>query len=173
MARAEAVEKQAEAQSLAQTTENVAENAAELAAKNKIEVEKRAREERVRREAKEKAERERADEVKLRVEREREVERMRKDGGPWVLAEAGSGKKRKGKGVGMGSPKSSVGALVMAGVVRKEVLKENGKVGVGETEKVVESSGRAGSWGPKKILSRKEGAAVLLGMEQAADRNEK
>lgn len=158
----EAIEKQAHAHALAAA----AETAREQAAKHKVEVEKRAREERVRREAREKAERERANEERMRVEREKEMERMRREGGPWVLAEAGSGKKKKGRVSGPGSPASPTGVFGAGGAVRKE----NAKTGWKETEKSwkeaeksTEASGRAGTWGPKKILSRKEGAADLLG----------
>ena len=160
MVRAEAQEKQARAQALAAA----AENAREMAVKTKMEMEKRARQERVRREAREKAERERALEQKMKIEREREVERARKEGGLWVLAEAGSGKKKKGKGSMPASPASPASPSILMGVVKKETWKENGKTVWKESEKAAELSGRAGAWGPKKILSRKEGAAGALGI---------
>jgi len=115
------------------------------------------REERVRREARDKAERERVVEEMKRVEHEKEAERARKEGSPWVLAEAGSGKKKKKGPVGTGLV-SPMGALGMGAV--KEGWKENGK---GWKDERGESSGRAGTWGPKKILSRKEGVAGVLG----------
>ena len=157
-AHTEAVDKRAHAHALA----TAANNARELVLKDKLESEKRAREERVRREAREKAERERAAEQKMRVEREKEVERARKEGGMWMLAEAGSGKKKKGKGGagghpgGLASPGSpgSPSAVVGVGASKKEAWKEN--------VKGAEERGRAGIWGPKQILSRKEGAAGVL-----------
>ncbi|KAJ4990528.1 hypothetical protein SVAN01_03975 [Stagonosporopsis vannaccii] len=152
--RAEAAEKHAQALALAAA----AERAREQAVKYRVEVEKRAREERVRREAKDKAERERVVEEMKRVEREKEVERARREGGLWVLAEAGSGKKKK-KGPVAAGLVSPTGPLEMDGV-KSEGWKENGK---GWKEEKGESSGRAGTWGPKKILSRKEGAAGVLG----------
>ena len=82
-AAAEAAEKRAQASALAAA----ANNAREMALKDKIEGEKRAREERVRREAKEKAERERIAEQKMKIEREKENERAKKEGGVWMLAE--------------------------------------------------------------------------------------
>jgi hypothetical protein len=154
-AHAEAQEKRAQLQALA----TAANNARQLATKEKIESEKRTREERVRREAKEKAERERLAEQKMRVEREKEMERAKKEGGPWMLAEAGSGKKRKGKGGMPASPGSPASPSAVMGLPKKDTWKENTRSAWKEVEKGAEPSGRAGSWGPKKILSRKEGAA--------------
>lgn len=138
------------------------ENAREAAAKAKFEIDKKAREERVRRDARENAERERVAEMKGRAEREKEVERARREGGAWKLAEAGSGKKKK-KGSVAGSPASPASPSMVDGV-KKDVYKENGNAGGGKTvarDEQSEASGRAGVWGPKKILSRKEGAGVL------------
>ncbi|KAF1923848.1 uncharacterized protein M421DRAFT_74155 [Didymella exigua CBS 183.55] len=134
-----------------------AEKARELSAKARFEADKKGRDERVRRGAREKAERERAVEMKVRAEREREAERARREGGQWMLAEAGSGKKKK-RGSGPGSPVSP--STVVGG--RQDMRKENGSVGgnIAWKEDKSEVSGRAGIWGPKKILSRKEDASV-------------
>ena len=83
-AHAEAQEKRVQAQAL----ETAANNARQLAINEKIESEKRDREERVRREAKEKDERERLAEQKMRVEREKEKERTKKEGGGWMMSES-------------------------------------------------------------------------------------
>ena len=144
-----------------------AETAHHVALKVRREAEQKAREERVRREAREKAERERAVQMKIKAEREKEAERARKEGGAWVLAEAGSGKKKK-RGSVPGSPKSPESPSAVAGVTvtggKKDVWKENGGAGGGKAawkEEKSEASGRVGVWGPKKILSRKEGAGVV------------
>lgn len=127
----------------------------------------RNREERVRREAREKAERERVVEGRMRAEQAREAEQVRSEGGKWMVAEAGSGRKKKGKGGGLVSPlnnggvgskgaaasTSSGGPANNSHGLAKKQFKEN--------ERSAESSGRAGTWGPKKILSRKDGAAAL------------
>lgn len=158
-ARTEKLEQQA----LVQAAIAAAEAAREQAFRLKIENDKRIREERVRREAREQAERERAAEQQLRAEREIEKERTKKEGGLWTLAESGSGKKKKGKGF---VSTSLVGPTIppfLTNMAKKNVWKENGKAGRKESEKGAESSGRAGIWGAKKILSRKEGAAGLLG----------
>ncbi|KAF2627189.1 hypothetical protein BU25DRAFT_342399 [Macroventuria anomochaeta] len=157
-ARTESEEKRAQAHALA----TAAEIARDIATKGKIDMEKRAREERVRREAREKAERERVLEHKIKIEREKEMERAKKEGGPWVLAEAGSGKKKKGRGSVPASPASPGSPSILVGVTEKDAWKENGKTVWKENEKGVDASGRAGTWGPKKILSRKEGAAGTL-----------
>lgn len=138
---------------------NAAANVArQVAEKEKAEAEKKMREERVRREAREKAEHERLVEEKVKVEREREAERVKKDGGVWMLAEAGSGKKKKGANTnakGEASPASPRSPGKMPG------LKENEKLG--------EASGRVGVWGPKKILSRKDGAGAFTNVTNAAN----
>ncbi|KAF3037035.1 hypothetical protein E8E11_001743 [Didymella keratinophila] len=144
---------------------SAAETAHHAAIKIRREAEQKAREERVRREAREKAERERAVEVKVRAEKEQEAERARKEGGAWMLAEASSGKKKKKSGSVPGSPKSPKSPSTVAGA-KKEVWKENGGAGGGKEKS--EASGRAGIWGPKKILSRKEGAGVLASRADAS-----
>lgn len=141
---------------------STAQTAHQVAIKARQDADKKAREERVRREAREKAERERAAETKVRAEREKEAERARREGGAWMLAEAGSGKKKRG-GVPESprSPKSP--STVTAS--KKDARKENEGAGGGKAawkDEKSEASGRAGVWGPKKILSRKEGAGVLV-----------
>ncbi|KAF3044141.1 hypothetical protein E8E12_010339 [Didymella heteroderae] len=158
-----------EKQRLDRLQASAAETTREVAVKARLEAEKKAHEESVRREAREKAERERAAEVKVRAEREREAKRARKEGGAWVLAEAGSGKKKK-KGSVPGSPASPASPSMVTGS-RKDVWKENGNAGGGKTawkDEKSEVSGRAGVWGPKKILSRKEGTGVLADRMDAA-----
>jgi hypothetical protein len=67
----------------------------EVTAKLKLAAEARLREERVRREYREKAGREREEETRRKDEHNREVEKARKEGGLWV--ETGGGKKSKGR----------------------------------------------------------------------------
>lgn len=147
---------------LEQLQATAAETAHHVAVKARQEAEKKAREERVRREAREKAERERIVEMRVRTESEKDAERARKEGGAWVLAEASSGKKKK-RGSVPESPKSPKSPSTATGS-KKDVRKENGSAGGGKAalkDEKSEASGRAGIWGPKKILSRKEGAGVL------------
>lgn len=155
-ARTETLEKLARAQAEAAA----ADAAREQALKLKIENDKRAREERVRREAKEKAERERAAEQKMKAEREMERERAKKEGGAWTLAESNSGKKKKGKASVLACPTSPP---FVTGLPKKDAWKENEKITWSEGSKSASVAGRAGTWGPKKILSRKEGAMGVLG----------
>jgi hypothetical protein len=146
-----------------------AETAHYAAIKARQEAEKKAREERVRREAREKAERERTVEMRIKAEREKEAERARKEGGAWMLAEAGGGKKKRGSV--SGSPKSPKSSSTVAGA-KKDVWKESGSAGGGKAawkDEKSEVSGRAGVWGPKKILSRKEGTGVLANRMDASN----
>jgi hypothetical protein len=172
-ARAETMERIAQEQAEAEA----AEAAREQAARYKAESEKRVREERVRREAREKADRERAAEVKMRAEREAASEKAKKEGAPWTLAESHAGrKKNKGRGSVPNSP-SALNTSFPMGALKKDAWKENsGKTSAawGEGEKASNVSGRAGVWPPpKKILSRKEGAAGGLGVrpERQGDAN--
>ncbi|OSS45198.1 hypothetical protein B5807_09242 [Epicoccum nigrum] len=162
-ARAELMERIAQEQAEAEA----AEAAREQAARYKAENDKRVREERVRREAREKADRERAAEMRVRAEREAEREKARKEGGAWTVAESHGGrKKNKGRGSVPNSP-SSLSTSFPMGPLKKDAWKENsGKTSAawGEGEKATSVSGRAGVWPPpRKILSRKEGAAGVLG----------
>ena len=144
-----------------------AEAAREQADKVKAETEKRVREERVRREAREKADHERAAEIRVKAEREADREKAKKEGGVWTLAEAHGGrKKNKGRGSVPNSPSPTSTSFPM-GALKKDAWKENsGKTAAAwaEGEKASNLSGRAGAWPPpKKILSRKDGAAGVLG----------
>lgn len=147
---------------------SAAETTCEVAVKARQETVKKTREERVRREAREKAEREMAAEMRVRAEREEDAERAKKEGGTWVLADAGSGKKKRGDV--SGSPKSLVSpSSVTSG--RKDVWKENGSTGVKAAwkDEKSEGSGCAGVWGPKKILSRNEGGNFLSRTDTSAE----
>lgn len=146
---------------------SAAESVREVAIRARFESEKRMREERVRRDAREKAELERAAEQKVNTEREKETERAKKEGGAWMLAETGSGKKKK-RGSMLGSPASAANPSIVNGAVMKDTWKENGQGGpVGKSawkDEKSEANGRAGLWGPKRILSRKEGAGVVANL---------
>ncbi|KAJ4410783.1 hypothetical protein N0V91_001711 [Didymella pomorum] len=146
---------------LEQIKVTAAETAHRAAVRARREAEQKAREERVRHEAREKAERERAVETKIKAEREKEAERACKEGGAWMLAEAGGGTKKKRSSVPE-SPKSPESPFAVTDTIvtggKKDVWKENGSGGGKDKS---EASGRAGVWGPKRILSRKEGAGVL------------
>ena len=143
--------------------ERVAE-ARERAFKEKHAAESKVKEERIRREARERAAREREEELKLKREKEEEERRARMEGGLWI--ETGGGRKGKGKKSGANSgtsmPITCSAAMVAAGREKKE--NESGKVspkkeiGMERTSPKKDKkgqTGRAGVWGPKKILSRK------------------
>ncbi|KAH4106293.1 hypothetical protein HBH70_178290 [Parastagonospora nodorum] len=154
---------EAEARYHAQHDAVVAANQARTSAlREKHAAEQRAKEERIRREAREKAAREREEENRVKMLREKEEERAKKEGGMWI--ETGSGKKAKGK-KGNGAlgfpvlPNSTPSVIkTFAEVGRKE--NEGGKMMSLMKENGVDAGGRAGTWGPKKILSRKENATV-------------
>ena len=136
-----------------------ANEAKEKAIKEKQAAELKAKEERVRREAREKAIREREEELKLKREKEEEERKARKEGGLWI--ETGSGKKgkgRKGGGhVGLTTPVSA--PPVLKTVTGLKDRKENSP----KKERSMDPGGRAGIWGPKKILSRKENVGANAG----------
>lgn len=132
--------------------------ARERAVKEKQAAELRAREDRIRREARDKAAREREAEQRAKREKEEEERKLRKEGGAWI--ESAGGKKPKGRRAGNGSMSASPGAK-MAPSPRNN--KENGVGGGAGTERMspkkgrgVDPGGRAGTWGPKKILTRQE-----------------
>ncbi|KAH9882258.1 hypothetical protein J1614_001430 [Plenodomus biglobosus] len=129
--------------------------AQQRAVKEKHSYEQRLNEERVRREAREKAARERDEEMRIKRIKEEEERKAKKEGGMWI--ESGSGKKgkaRKSGGAALGSPLSPVSKTPGGG------LRENRAPGGGAEKSPkkgsVDTGGRAGVWGPKKILSRKE-----------------
>jgi len=133
---------------------NKACQARERAVKERQAAELRAKEERVRREAREKAAKEREAEQRAKREKEEDERRAKKEGGPWI--ETSGGKKTKGKrggggGHGMaGSPTSILSPLPVSKMATgPKNTKENSAVSGG-------GGGRAGTWGPKKILSRQE-----------------
>ncbi|EUC41862.1 hypothetical protein COCMIDRAFT_8489 [Bipolaris oryzae ATCC 44560] len=143
-----------------------ARQARENAVKEKVAAEMRAKEERVRREAREKATREREAEQRAKQEKEEDEIRAKKEGGPWI--ETLGGKKFKGKrnagGSGtMGSPTRLLNSLSVAKMATgpkntKENSSGNGDGGemMGSKTVSVDMGGRAGVWGPKKILTRQE-----------------
>ncbi|KAF2129384.1 hypothetical protein P153DRAFT_396659 [Dothidotthia symphoricarpi CBS 119687] len=160
-----------EAEAAAKVTKQV-QKMADFRARDEL----RIKEERVRREARERASREREEEVRRKMERAAREERAKKEGGLWI--ETGSGKKGKDrKGVSATSGPLSAPPVMKTIVAREK--KENVAVNVGvgegsdrkEKEKSLDLGGRAGTWGPKKmlspepllpkkILSRKENIAV-------------
>lgn len=127
-------------------------------AQNKVEQAQRAeqvlRAERVRKEAREKAAKEREEEKRAREMREKEEEVAKREGGVWI--ESG-GKKAKGK---KGFAVMPMGYAGKAGE-KKENVGESPKKDSGE-----DKGGRAGTWGPKRILSRKEGIMQGQGVGQ-------
>jgi hypothetical protein len=142
-----------------------AHQAPDHAIREKQAAEQRAKEERIRREAREKAAREREDEARKKVVREREEERAKKEGGAWI--ETGSGKKTKGrKGPAVAMPLAAAPPPVLKTLVAKDRKEnDNGNAAKMSPKRegkgtVMDTGGRAGTWGPKKILSRKENAAV-------------
>ncbi|KAF1919971.1 hypothetical protein BDU57DRAFT_156952 [Ampelomyces quisqualis] len=120
------------------------------------------KQDRVRREAREKAAREREEEARLRVVRLKEEEKAKREGGAWIE----SGKKGKGrKGVGFPVLPHSASAGVKA-LGEGEKKENEGSGGVKELEKAEDKGGRAGTWGPKKILSRKEAVGASQAQAQ-------
>jgi len=140
-----------------------ANQARDAAIREKQAAEQRAKEERIRREAREKAAREREEEARIKASKEREEELAKKEGGAWI--ETGSGKKQKGR---KGGPSTGFPTMphfsppVLKTLITKD-KKENengGKMSPKKEGKGMDMGGRAGTWGPKKILSRKENAAI-------------
>ncbi|KAF2027704.1 hypothetical protein EK21DRAFT_71432 [Setomelanomma holmii] len=141
-----------------------AHEASENAIKEKQAAELRAKEERIRRVAREKAASEREEEARQKAIMQEQQERAKKEGGLWI--ETSSGKKQKGRkgagtdaGFGAGLPIMLMSAPPVLKTFPTKDKKEN--EGGAKMSPKKENSGRAGTWGPKKILSRKEGAAVL------------
>lgn len=155
-----------------------AEAAAKATSQMQKAAEAKAREERVRHEAREKASREREEEARRKAEREAREEWVKKEGGLWI--ETGSGKKGKGrKGVSALPGPVSAPPIIRVMAVREKKGNDVTNSGVGEgggkkekeKEKSLDLGGRAGTWGPKKtsspesphpkkILSRKENIAT-------------
>ncbi|KAF1838129.1 hypothetical protein BDW02DRAFT_53698 [Decorospora gaudefroyi] len=138
--------------------------ARERAVKEKQAAEWRAKEERIRREARDKAAKERETEQRAKREKEDEERKAKKEGGAWI--ETVAGKKPKGRRAGAGAAGSPVRLLNSPPVAIQTVLvsktnKENNGGASGERMSPKkgrggDAGGRAGTWGPKKILSRQE-----------------
>ncbi|KAH7398540.1 hypothetical protein BKA66DRAFT_437589 [Pyrenochaeta sp. MPI-SDFR-AT-0127] len=142
----------------------------ERALKEKQAAEFRAKEERIRREAREKAMREREEELRAKREIEEAERRIEKEGGLWI--ETGIGKKGKGRKSGGNNglaPVSAPPVMKIVGTAKDKKESKNEKMSP-KKERGVESGGRAGHWGPKKILSRKENGIVgtIVGMKDMA-----
>jgi hypothetical protein len=147
-----------------------AQEACDVALREKHAAVQRAKEERIRRVAREKATREREEEARLKAMKEKEEERAKKEGGLWI--ETGSGKKQKGKkGAAIGFPAMPFSAPpALRRLADKEKKGNDGGAKMSanmsatmsptKEGKSVDTGGRAGIWGPKKILSRKENTAV-------------
>jgi hypothetical protein len=130
----------------------------------------RAKEERVRREARDRAAREREAEQRMKREKEEAERRAKKEGGAWIETSVGKKPKSKRSGGGSGSastpaiPLNSLSTLKMATAL-KNINEIGGGVGGGERmspkKDRVDPGGRAGTWGPKKILSRQENVAGI------------
>jgi hypothetical protein len=140
-----------------------ANEARDIALCEKYAAEQRAKEGRIRREAREKAARERVEENKMKAIKEREEERAKKEGGMWI--ETGSGKKTKGRRGGalnfLALPQSA--SPILKNFADKEKKENSNGARMSpkkEAKAAADSGGRAGTWGPKKILSRKEDAAI-------------
>jgi hypothetical protein len=139
-----------------------AQEARENAIRQKQAAEQQAKAERIRREASEKAAKEREEEAKLKAIKEKEDERARKEGGLWI--ETGSGKKQKPRKGGAynyhAMPISAPPVLQTFPDTGKKANGGGAKMSPKQENKNTDSSGRAGTWGPKKILSRKENTAM-------------
>ncbi|KAI0590179.1 Uup ATPase component of ABC transporter with duplicated ATPase domains [Pyrenophora tritici-repentis] len=148
--------------------------ARERAVKEKQAAELRAKEERVRREARDKAAKEREAEQRAKREKEEQERKARKEGGTWV--ETSGNKKPKGRksgsvvGLSLAAPNTPTSIMVTAPKNTKENSGGAAAAGYGgermsPKNSRVDPGGRAGTWGPKKILSRQEnGVGVGVGV---------
>jgi hypothetical protein len=148
-----------------------AREAHERAVKEKQAAELRAKEERVRREARDKAARERQAEERLKREKEEQERQARKEGGAWI--ETSGGKKPKGRKSGSGAavagpmmPLNAPPTIIRPAGGPKNT-KENSPAGGEKMSpkkgRSGDPGGRAGTWGPKKILSRQENSMAANG----------
>ena len=119
----------------------------------------------MRREAREKAAREREEEDKIKREKDEEERKARKEGGLWIETSSGKkGKTRKNGSTGISGLTTPLNPRpVTRPVVGPHKKKENGS---GEPtspkkQRGVDPGGRAGFWGPKKILTKKENIASI------------
>ncbi|XP_014562693.1 hypothetical protein COCVIDRAFT_83269 [Bipolaris victoriae FI3] len=143
-----------------------ARQARENAVKEKVAAEMRAKEERVRREAREKAAREREAEQRAKQEKEEDEIRAKREGGPWIETSGGKkfkGKRNAGSSGTTGSPTRLLTSLSVAKMATgPKNTKDNGTgngdggESMGPKTVSVDMGGRAGVWGPKKILKRQE-----------------
>lgn len=109
--------------------------------------ERKVNEDKIRREAALKAAREREEELRIKKEKDELERQAKKEGGAWI--ESGS-KKGKNKKIGTGSPGTAFQGFTM------DKKTTASKTVSPKKDQQLHISGRAGVWGPKKILSRKE-----------------
>lgn len=134
-----------------------ANQAYEVAVCERQAAELRAKEERIRREAREKAAKERTEEARIKAVKEKEEERARQEGGRWIeTASVKKGRGKKGAGTGMLMPFSAPPIMETINSRGKKENESNIKSSPKQEGKSIDPGGRAGTWGPKKILSRKE-----------------
>jgi hypothetical protein len=133
-----------------------AHQAREVAVRERQVVELRAKEERIRREAREKAARERAEEARIKILKEKEEERAKQEGGRWI--ETASIKKGRGKKGGGGALLQFPAPPILKPINSREKKENEGNMNSSPKKegKNIDLGGRAGTWGPKIILSRKE-----------------
>jgi hypothetical protein len=156
-------EARAETEALARAQHSAvlkAHEARDNAVREKHTVELRAKDERIRREAREKAAREREEEARNKVMKEKEEVRAKKEGGLWI--ETSGGKKTKSrKGIPTGSPVLAHSeSPVLKALFGKDKKENEGTMNASPKKEKSVDQGRAGIWGPKKILSRKENAGA-------------
>lgn len=137
-----------------QTVKAKAEEDRSIALKAKQVADRKAHEEKVRRDATQKAAREREEELRMKKEKEDSDRKAKTDGGAWI--ESG-GKKGKHKKNVVGSPGKSFNGSM------GEKKNATGKGNSPNKDRGVDGGGRAGVWGPKKILTRKENENVAVG----------
>lgn len=143
MAREEVEEKlEAERDALAKAEEI---RQGELKAKQVAD--RKAHEEKVRRDAIQKATLEREEESRMKKEKEESERQAKKEGGAWI--ESGSKRGKNKKNATASPSRSRAGASAeMKGISGTNMSPEK--------ERSIDVGGRAGFWGPKKILSKKE-----------------
>jgi len=137
--------------------------ARERAVKEKLAAELRAKEERVRREARDKAAKERETEQRAKREKEEQERKVRNEGGAWIETSGNTKPKSKKSGSVTGFPVAAQNMpTVIKVVTAPKNTKENSGTGGHGGEKMspknsrADPGGRAGTWGPRKILSRQE-----------------
>jgi len=138
--------------------------ARERAVKEKLAAELRAREERVRREARDKAAREREAEQRAKREKEEQERKTRKEGGAWIetLGSTKPKSKKSGSVAGFSVTAPNLPTAIKVVTSPKNTKENSGGGGGHGGERMspkngrADPGGRAGTWGPKKILSRQE-----------------